>query len=152
VRTATAGLVTVPSSSLSVMVGLRRWLSRRRNEGVENCSFETELGVPVVGLRMRRAVGVANVSRRKRLPVLVGVLLCFLLTGSERHGSSLFARDLLGVFCPFGSTAPSVVRKGEGPVNESKRPRTFPSFCGVGPMEVRRWEGVKSLRMDEGES
>jgi hypothetical protein len=79
--------------------------------------------------------GVAKRSSMNLFPVEVGVLLP--LAGASRSRLSLRFAVLLGVCATFGSIFPSAVLLlllGVCDGNRSKIPRSFPFFCGVGPI------------------
>lgn len=126
--------------SLSVTVGRGRWLSRRRKEGVEKWSLETEEGVRAVwGFEERFLRGVAKGWRRER-GFEEGVRLCL------RESSG---RCFLGVaWMDIWSVS---VFEGVPSCSRSNSPRTCPSFCGVGPRTVF-FEGVKRFRITDGDS
>lgn len=122
---------------------------RRRKAGVLNSLLRVVEGVVVVlfGFSWR---GVVTAPKRLVLPAR-GVEASWairLAEGVVRSPSSE-ARRLLGVAEPIGlGKGDSVGLEGVLP-RRSNRPRTRPSFWGVGPIEVGR-AGLKSLRAVEG--
>ena len=127
------GIWASPVSGIGFIVG--RWLSLLRNKGVAKCSLDTDDGVFLncsFGCLPLR--GVAKLSSINRFPLEAGVLLCLFVPGM----SSPSLIGLRGVPCtlPSGPVIMTCPFRGESsPSSESrsKRPRTWPSFCGVGP-------------------
>jgi len=145
------GIRVSPVSGIGFIVV--RWLPLLRNNGVAKCSLETDVGVlPGRSFGCLPLRGVAKLSSMNRFPLEAGVLLCLFVP----RISSPSLISLCGVPCTLPSE-PVIVscpfRGDSSPSSESrsKRPRTCPSFCGVGPRTLL-WTGVKRVLTRDGES
>ena len=109
-------------------------LCRRRKAGVSN-SFDIEDGVPASPSFI--FFGVTNLSSRKRFPTDCGVFspLALGVIDVSLSGFNVFRP---GVWSEFGamSTRAVLLLLGVCAGKISKRPRTLPSRCGVGPMNA----------------
>ena len=130
-----------------------RWLSLLRNKGVVKCSLDTDDGVfPGRSFGCLPLRGVAKLSSINRFPLEAGVLLCLFVPGMS--SSSLIGLRGVPSTLPSGPVIVICSFRGESsPSSESrsKRPRTCPSFCGVGPRTLLLI-GVKRVLTRDGES